>query len=61
MPNITLEGPPITDLNKKRVLAEQLTTAAAQAYGLPPATIVVTIKENSPENVAVGGVLISDR
>ena len=61
MPNITLEGPPINDLNKKRALVQLITTAASAAYGLPPETIVVVLKENSPENVAVGGVLIADR
>lgn len=61
MPNIPLEGPPITDLDKKRVLVQQITIAATQAYGLPPEAIVVILKENRPENVAVGGVLIADR
>jgi 4-oxalocrotonate tautomerase len=61
MPNITLEGPPIADLDKKRALVEQVTIAATQAYGLPAETIVVILKENRPENVAVGGILISDR
>lgn len=61
MPNITLEGPPIADLRIKRELVQRITSAAIEAYGLPAETIVVTIKENSPENVAVGGVLIADR
>lgn len=61
MPNITLEGPAITDLNKKRELVQLVTKAATEAYGLPPETIVVVLKENAPENVAVGGILISDR
>ncbi|MCD6187497.1 MAG: tautomerase family protein [Desulfuromusa sp.] len=61
MPNITLEGPPIADLNKKRTLVKVITAAATEAYGLPPETIVVILKENLAENVSVGGVLISDR
>ncbi len=61
MPNITLEGPPIADLNKKRALVKLVTSAATEAYGLPPETIVVILKENLAENVSVGGVLISDR
>ncbi len=61
MPNITIDGPRITDLNKKRQLVQLVTTAAVEAYGFPPETFVVVIKENAPENVAVGGVLISDR
>ena len=61
MPNVTLDGPKIKDLEKKRALVETITEAASQAYGLPRETIVVVLKENHPENVAVGGVLIADR
>ena len=61
MPNVTLDGPRIQDLEKKRALVETITEAASQAYGLPRETIVVVLKENHPENVAVGGVLIADR
>ena len=61
MPNIIIEGPPIKELDKKRRLAKEVTEAAANAYGLPEEIIVVLIKENSPENVSVGGQLILDR
>jgi len=61
MPNITVSGPAIIDLDKKRELASVITDAAVKAYGLPKETIVVVIKENSPENVSVGGQLIIDR
>jgi 4-oxalocrotonate tautomerase len=61
MPNITLSGPRIDDLDKKRELVRSLTGAAARAYGLPEQTIVVVIQENAPENVSVGGQLVSDR
>ncbi|MBT4821831.1 MAG: 4-oxalocrotonate tautomerase [Lentisphaerae bacterium] len=61
MPTITVEGPPINDLDKKRALATEMTDAASKAYGLPPGIIVVVIKENAPENVSVGGQLIIDR
>ena len=61
MPNIIIEGPPIKELNKKRRLAKEVTEAAANAYGLPDKVIIVLIKENSPENVSVGGQLIIDR
>ena len=61
MPNITVEGPPIADLDKKRRLVENLTSAATGAYGLPKETIVVLITENCPENVGVAGELIVDR
>ena len=61
MPNINIEGPEIADLDKKRALVKELTDAATKAYGLPRETIVVLIKENSLENVGVGGKLIIDK
>ncbi len=61
MPNITIEGPPIKDLDVKRRLVQELTDAATKAYGLPKQVIVVLLKENAPENVGVGGQLIVDR
>jgi len=61
MPNITVEGPPIKELDIKRMLVQEMTDAATKAYGLPRDVIVVVIKENPPENVAVGGELIVDR
>jgi len=59
MPTITIEGPPIPDLDTKRVLVRELTDAATKAYGLPHITVV--IRENQPENVAVDGQLVVDR
>ena len=61
MPNITFDGPPISDIEKKRALVKAVTEAASLAYGLPRETMVVVIKENQPENVSVGGILIADR
>jgi 4-oxalocrotonate tautomerase len=61
MPNISIEGPVIKDINKKKILVQELTDAVTKAYGLPHETIVVIIKENSPENVGVGGKLLIDR
>jgi 4-oxalocrotonate tautomerase len=61
MPHISIDGPRIEDLNKKRQLAKDLTRAAVNAYGLPEETIVVIIKEIAPENVSVGGQLVLDR
>lgn len=55
MPNITVEGSPIGDMDMKRKFVEKLTNAATEAYGLPKQTIVVLLKENSPKNVAIGG------
>lgn len=60
MPMITVSGP-VSDVERKRKLAEGLTRVAAEAYGLPPDTIIVIIQENPQENVARGGVLLADR
>ena len=61
MPNITIEGPVLKDIGRKRKLVEEMTDAAVKAYDLPREAIVVLIKENQPENVGVGGKLIIDR
>lgn len=54
MPNITIEGPQIKDLDLKRELVRGVTELTHKAYGLPKNVIVVVIKENSPENVGGG-------
>ncbi len=61
MPNITIEGPVLEDVGRKRRLVEEMTDAAVNAYDLPREAIVVLIRENQPENVGVGGKLIIDR
>lgn len=61
MPTITVEGPPLGDLDVKRELVKEVTDSAHKAYKLPKEVIVVVIKENGPENVSVGGELIVDR
>lgn len=60
MPIITLDGPPLS-LEKKRALANELTSLAAQAYDLPASTIIIMLRESTPDQVAVGGTLIADR
>ncbi|MBW1767878.1 MAG: tautomerase family protein [Deltaproteobacteria bacterium] len=61
MPNITIDGPPVKDLDKKREFVKELTNAATKFYGTPPQAIVVIIKENPAENVGVGGELVVDK
>ncbi len=61
MPQITVEGPEITDLEKRRSLVRALTDAAAKAYGLSRRAITVLLKVNRPDHVAIGGELLSDR
>ncbi len=60
MPIITLDGPPLS-LKKKRILVNTLTCLTAGAYDLPESTIIIMLRENSPDQVAVGGTLIADR
>jgi len=61
MPNITIDGPRLEKLEVKRVLIKEITDAIEKAYKLPREHIVIVIKENFPENVGIGGTLISDR
>ncbi len=60
MPNVTIDGPKIGDVEIKRVLVNEITDALEKAYKIPRNAYVVTIKENPPENVSVGGKLIID-
>lgn len=61
MPSITIEGPPVEELDKRRRLAKEITEAMVRFYGLSAEKIHVLIKGNSPENVCAGGQLIIDR
>ncbi|HIE50504.1 MAG TPA: 4-oxalocrotonate tautomerase [Armatimonadetes bacterium] len=61
MPLITVDGPRLAEVERKRQLVEKLTQAAVEVYGLPKEAIIVLIRENAPENVGVAGQLIADR
>ena len=61
MPIITIEGPPIADMETRRALTQSLTEAASEAYAMPKEKIIILIRENRADQVAVGGELISDR
>jgi 4-oxalocrotonate tautomerase len=60
VPIITASGPHLS-VEQKRKLAEKLTDAACSVYEHPRESIIVIIRENDPENVAVGGKLVRDR
>lgn len=60
MPIIEVEGPALTK-DQKRELAGVLTRSASGIMKIPPQAFVVVIKESAPDNVAVGGVLLSER
>ena len=61
MPNITIDGPKLDNMDKKRVLVKEITDAVEKAYNIPREHIIVVIKANLPENVSIAGTLISDR
>ena len=61
MPNAYIYGPKIEDTEIKRRMVKEVTDAMEKAYKFPRQAYVVTITENPPENVGVGGKLIIDR
>ena len=60
MPVITLEAGTVTK-EKKAELAQKLTKTAAEVLGLLDEAFIVFMKENSFDNIASGGVLLSER
>ncbi len=60
MPVIRVDGPKVTDIDRKRQFVKEVTASAAALYGLPENIITVLLQENSPDNVASGGQLICD-
>lgn len=61
MPNVTIDGPKINDVEIKRTLVKEITDALEKAYKIPREAYIVLIRENKAENVGVGGTLIIDR
>lgn len=59
MPSITMELVKMSK-EKKAQLVKEVTEATSRLTGLPEQVIFVFIKENDPENVGVGGVLLPD-
>lgn len=45
------------DIEKKKQLVAKLTDAMVEVYGVPREAVIVSIKEDEPENVGFGGVL----
>lgn len=60
MPSVTLELAGL-DREQKRTLVEEITGTVSKVTGLPAESVYVFIKENDPDNVGVGGKLLSDR
>jgi 4-oxalocrotonate tautomerase len=60
MPVITIEASPLS-YDVKEKLASELTDAASKITNVPKEAFVVIVKENAFENMAQGGVLLSER
>ena len=61
MPIISFEGP-VPTKEQKAELAAKLTKATHEVLPqMPENAFIVVIKESSPDNVAVGGKLLSER
>ena len=61
MPHIVVNGPPLADMNKRRVLVKEITDVIQTVYEVPRQAIVIVIREDGPSNVSSGGVLLSDK
>jgi len=59
MPIITFEGGKM-DREKKKTLIEGLTETAARVTGIRPQAFTICIHENGPDNIGVGGELLTD-
>lgn len=60
MPVITLEAASLSK-EQKQQLAKEFTESAARILNMPEEAFYVFLKENSLENVGVGGKLLSDQ
>ena len=60
MPVITLEAARLTK-EQKQELAKEFTASAARTMTMPEEAFYVFLKENSLDNVGVGGTLLSDK
>ena len=60
MPHISIKGPEIP-IEVKRKLAEEITNAANEAYGIPKEKFMIHIMEFPKENIATAGSLLADK
>ena len=60
MPVIIFEGPRLT-AEQKEELVRQFTVLASKVTTIPERAFTVLIKENDPQNVGVGGELLSGK
>lgn len=55
MPVIRINGPKVLDMDRKRQFVKDVTNAASVLYGLPAQKMIVLFRENTPDNVGLGG------
>lgn len=60
MPVITLEAGKLSKEQKSRLIKE-FTKTASEITNIPEQAFVVLLKENQPDNIGVGGQLLSER
>jgi len=60
MPIVLFEGPKLTK-EQKEELVKLFTEATVRVTGIKREAIIVLIKENEPDNVGIGGELLSKR
>jgi 4-oxalocrotonate tautomerase len=60
MPFIQFDGPELSK-EKKAELVEKLTQVSKEVLGIPEQAFQVLIRENSMDNIGVGGKLLSER
>ena len=60
MPTVMIHGPKM-EKEKKAKVSQVITDALSEATGLPKPAIVVYFQEYERENVATGGVLLTDK
>ena len=60
MPVITIDGP-IFSTEKKEELAKEITKLISDLTNIPQEAYVIFFKENTYENMAQGGILISQK
>ena len=59
MPIITVEASKMTR-DKKAEMVKELTETASRILNIPPEAFTICLKENDPDNIGVGGKLLSD-
>ncbi len=60
MPTIFFYGPEL-ETDKKKELIKDFTEAASKVTGIDPSAFVVYLRSSKPDQVGVGGKLLSER